>query len=103
MTTQRILDHFGISRFFDQVHDTDGTPSKPDPYIINKIVTDRFWIPVETLMVGDSDRDIEAGRNAGIRTCGVTYGAFTRLQMEQCHPDYIIDDIFSLTTIIFQS
>jgi phosphoglycolate phosphatase-like HAD superfamily hydrolase len=28
----------------------------------------------ETLMVGDSRNDVLAGRSAGVRTCGVTYG-----------------------------
>jgi phosphoglycolate phosphatase-like HAD superfamily hydrolase len=30
--------------------------------------------PGETLMVGDSRNDVLAGKNAGARTCGVTYG-----------------------------
>jgi phosphoglycolate phosphatase len=30
--------------------------------------------PDRTMMVGDSSVDIETARNAGIRSCGVTYG-----------------------------
>ena len=32
------------------------------------------FIPASALMVGDGDTDIEAGKRAGVITCGVTYG-----------------------------
>ena len=45
--------------------------------------------------------DIEEGRNAN---CGlvvaVTTGAYTREQLQQCNPDYIIDSLQQLPALI---
>jgi phosphonatase-like hydrolase len=53
------------------------------------------------LKVGDTEVDVEEGRNAN---CGivvsVTTGAYTRAQLEQYHPDHIIDDLGELMPII---
>jgi phosphoglycolate phosphatase-like HAD superfamily hydrolase len=50
-------------------------------------------------MVGDTDKDIDVGRNAGVLTCGVTYGTFSREQMAALNPDWIIDHISDLLRI----
>jgi phosphoglycolate phosphatase len=101
MTTNRVIEHFCINQFFHQLQGTDGTPSKPDPFILNKIISEQAWQSEESMMVGDTDKDIEAGKNAGMRSCGVTYGAFTRPQMEKCKPDFIIDVITELPNLLF--
>ncbi len=87
----RATDHFGITGLFAQLQGSDGMPFKPDPFILNKIITEQGWHKAETLMVGDTDNDILAGKNAGIATCGVTYGALTRVQLQQLDPEYIVD------------
>jgi phosphonatase-like hydrolase len=53
------------------------------------------------LKAGDSAIDIEEGKNAncGI-TVGVLSGAQTRAQLETVNPDYILDSLASLTSII---
>ncbi len=90
-TTARVLRHFGLAEFFSHIQGTDNGIFKPDPAIINTILAEQGWDRNETLMVGDTDKDIEVGRNAGVRTCGVTYGSFTREQMAALKPDWIID------------
>lgn len=98
-TTAKVLDHFGIAHHFIHVQGTDNTPFKPDPYIINTILQKQDWRKEESLMVGDTDRDINVGKNAGIMTCGVTYGSFTRDQMATLRPDWMIDHIAELIAI----
>ncbi|MFZ6024828.1 MAG: HAD hydrolase-like protein [Bacteroidota bacterium] len=55
----------------------------------------------EVAKIGDTEVDIKEGRNAG---CGwviaVTTGAYTREQLEQYQPDYIIDSLEQLKTIL---
>ncbi len=99
-TTTRILAHFGIDRYFDQLQGTDGVPYKPDPYIVNKIVADQHWHRHETLMVGDTREDMQAGRSAGVKTCGVTYGALTRSDMEGVPHDVLIDRFDELLELV---
>ena len=44
--------------------------------------------------------DINTGKNAGILTCGVTYGLGSRKSLEESNADYIIDDLLELKNII---
>jgi HAD superfamily hydrolase (TIGR01509 family) len=88
--TRRVLTHFKIAEHFAQIQGSDDIPFKPDPSIVTKILEEQSWEKSETLMVGDTDNDIIAGKQAGIATCGVTYGALTRGQMEQLNPDIVI-------------
>ena len=41
----------------------------------------------EVLMVGDSATDIQAGKNAGIKTCAVTGGYGNKEKLRQATPD----------------
>jgi phosphoglycolate phosphatase len=42
------------------------------------------------MMVGDTGHDIEAGKRAGVATCGVTYGSLAEEEIRSFHPDYVI-------------
>jgi phosphoglycolate phosphatase-like HAD superfamily hydrolase len=57
-------------------------------------------IPAEkTLMVGDSETDVLTGRNAGVWTCGVTYG-FGAQALEEAGPDLLLQDLRDLPLIL---
>jgi phosphoglycolate phosphatase len=98
--TRRVLQHFDIAVHFCQIQGSDGIPFKPDPAVINIVMNDQGWNSRETLMVGDTDNDIQAAQRADIRTCGVTYGSLTRDQMIALHPDFLIDRFPELLQII---
>lgn len=87
----------------DRVICSDEVPQgRPAPYMIETLIKD-LDIPsaANVLKVGDTEVDVEEGRSAG---CGVvvsvTTGAYTRAQLEQYAPDFIIDDIRELLPII---
>jgi phosphoglycolate phosphatase len=86
----RVADHFGITQLFAQLQGSDGMPYKPDPSIILKILEDQAWDRRQTVMVGDTGHDIEAGRRGGVATCGVTYGSLAEKEIRSFHPDYVI-------------
>lgn len=77
----------------------DVTHAKPHPYPV-LLTLERFGVKVEdALVVGDTKYDILMGNNAGVKTCGVTYGNGTREELETAKADFIVDDfsdIFSL-------
>ena len=54
--------------------------------------------PEEAIVVGDTSFDIQMGRNAGTRACGVTYGNGSRESL--CDADWLIDDFGKLLDII---
>ena len=52
--------------------------------------------PDQAIIIGDTWMDIESGINAGIATCGVTYGYGSREEVENSKPDFIIDKLEQL-------
>ena len=48
-----------------------------------------------TMMVGDSSVDIQTGRNAGVKSCGLTYG-FQPESLSDPPPDLLFDRMEAL-------
>lgn len=75
---------------------------RPFPFMIERLMqSGGITDSKEVVKVGDTEVDINEGRNAG---CGlvvaITSGAFTRHQLEQYHPDHVIDNLKELQDII---
>ena len=64
--------------------------------MINRLSADKN----NTIIVGDMDVDVLAGKNAGVLTCAVTYGIGKREDIVKAGPDFIIEDILQLKDII---
>ena len=76
----------------------DVTNGKPAPEPVNRTLEKYGFKPEETLVVGDTIFDIDMGRNAGTRTCGVTYGNGSRESLSSA--DTLIDDFGQLLELI---
>ena len=74
---------------------------KPAPEPVLKTLAALGFAAEETLVVGDMPVDILMGRNAGAKTCGVTYGNASRQQLEEAGADFVIDDMEELINTIF--
>ena len=74
----------------------DVEKAKPNPEPVLSTLSAMGYKPDETLVVGDMDVDILMGRNAGAKTCGVTYGNGTRKELEAAGADYLIDSFDQL-------
>lgn len=46
---------------------------------------------IETLMVGDSEADVEAARRAGVDSAAVTWGFRSTKQLQATKPTHLID------------
>jgi phosphoglycolate phosphatase len=90
----------GLAQYFFEIYGGDSLPmKKPDPMGI-KTLMNRVSVPKEnTLMVGDSDTDVLTGRNAGVWTCGVTYG-FAPQGLKAAGPDLLLDNLRDLPAIL---
>ena len=53
----------------------------------------------QALMIGDSSVDVSTGRNAGMWTCGVTYG-FAPHTLENCPPDVLVETPLELGELL---
>ena len=89
--------------YVDSVICSDEVPEgRPSPYMINRLIQ-RLNIPSagNVLKVGDTEVDVEEGRNDGCGiVVGVTTGAYTRQQLQEYRPDHIIDSLEELIPII---
>lgn len=73
--SKRVLDDLKLSHFFDVILGSDSVAAKkPSPEPILQILRMVKVDPDGAVIVGDSNYDMEAGRAAGIKTIGVTYG-----------------------------
>jgi len=87
----------------DFVIASDEVPQgRPHPYMINELMQESGVTDTRKVVkVGDTEVDIEEGRYAG---CGlvvsVTTGAYTKEQLQQYHPDHIIDHLSELPALI---
>lgn len=95
-----LLRDFGITELFQCIIGADDvTNHKPDPEPVNKILSALHFSPEDALVVGDAPFDILMGRNAGAKTCAVTYGNGKPDEMRAAKPDYIIDNFKQVLTI----
>lgn len=74
----------------------DVVQNKPHPEPVLKTLEHFGCTPDEALVVGDTWYDIEMGRRAGVRTCGVTYGNGTREELVNAGANWLIDDFGEL-------
>lgn len=73
---------------------------KPDPEPIFNALEQLGSTPEETIMVGDNYHDILAGKNAGTKTAGVSWSAKGREYIAKYEPDYILENMKDLLTIL---
>ncbi|MCX6175070.1 MAG: HAD-IA family hydrolase [Ignavibacteriales bacterium] len=98
---ERILSHFKLFDKFDYVMGRrPGIAHKPSPEPLLKICNDLNIDIAETLIVGDSELDVQCGKNADSKTCAVTYGYRTAEELKKEFPDFIIDNILDVDYIV---
>jgi len=89
--SRAIVEALGLAEFFVHVYGGNSFPTKkPDPHGVRSILRETKTHPEETLMIGDSSIDVITGRNAGLWTCGVTYG-FAPHTLCEAPPDVSVD------------
>lgn len=99
---ERLLMEFGIRDKFDYVMGRrKGVNHKPSPEPLLITCQHLNVRPEETVIIGDTEMDIQCGKNAGTKTCCVTYGYRTIEELQSEEPDYIAEDTGRLREILF--
>jgi len=87
----KILDGLDVSRYFVSVKGGDSVvEKKPHRMMLDVILQEAKAGATQTVFVGDSAVDMMTGKNAGIRTIGVTYGFRPEREILDSAPDAII-------------
>lgn len=96
-----LLKHFGLQNHFDYVMGRRaGIAHKPSPEPLLKICAELNIQPERTIIVGDTEMDIICGKEAGSKTCAVSYGYRKKDYLQEQKPDFLIDKIEDLKYIV---
>lgn len=89
---ERGLRHCGLDGFFDVlVTSDDVTEHKPHPAPVLAALARLEARPAETVFIGDSPHDCQAGRAAGVSTAAALWGPFTRASLDPHDPDHWLE------------
>jgi len=95
-----IVRALGMGDYFVRIYGGNSfATKKPDPLGVQTILEETGVPANQSLMVGDSSIDMLTGRNAGLWTCGVTYG-FAPRSLEEVPPDVMIEKPAELAQLL---
>jgi phosphoglycolate phosphatase len=96
----RILDSLGLASHFRVIYGGNSFETKkPDPLGANKILSQFGAPPRETMIVGDSEVDVQTARNAGTIAVAVNYGFGVHDRAQ--HPaDIYLDKLSDLIALV---
>ena len=77
----------------------DGIAHKPSAEPLLTICKELNIDVTNTLMIGDTELDIQCGKNAGTFTCGVLYGYRTKELLEIEKPDFMVKSINQILSV----
>ncbi|SAI73630.1 hydrolase [Bordetella ansorpii] len=81
---------------FAATRTADETFSKPHPAMLNELMEELDVAPEHVVMIGDTSHDLRMAANAGVHSVGVTYGAHTLAELQDCGPQAIVGNVAEL-------
>ena len=94
-----LLERLNLLDYFVFIGGSDSFPEKkPSPVPILDTLRQLGVKPQDTMIIGDSNFDIEAGKRAGTKTVAVSYGYRDKKYLQDA--DYIIDSFQDLVLIL---
>ncbi|MBL7000301.1 MAG: HAD-IA family hydrolase [Gammaproteobacteria bacterium] len=94
------LKNSGLDPYFHITRCADETRSKPDPLMLDEILTDLNLESSHAIMVGDTSYDMDMAKNIKMDSIAVTYGMHDKESLERSHPTYFIDAIDQLSQYV---
>ena len=86
----------GLSHLFQKVVGEVHEKNKIILSLVNEFDLDKSL----TFYVGDTSGDVEAGKDANVKTIGISWGFQDRSVLSKSNPDFLIDDIIEIKDII---
>jgi phosphoglycolate phosphatase len=98
----QVLDETGLKAFFFSSRCAEETCSKPHPLMLLEIMEELDVTPESTLMIGDTEYDLEMANRAGVTPVGVSYGVHHPQRLWQHKPVTLLDSLDQLSTWLTQ-
>ncbi|EJW99346.1 phosphoglycolate phosphatase, bacterial [gut metagenome] len=95
-----------VAHYFPNIHFTavfgqrEGINTKPDPTIVEDILSIAQVKKEDVLYVGDSGVDMQTAIHAGVTACGVTWGFRPRAELEEFSPAFIVDKVHDIISVM---
>ena len=96
----RAMTELDCGEFFHATRCADETFSKPHPQMLLEIMEELDVSPEETVMIGDTEYDLQMATNAGVKAIGVSYGVHERERLLQHQPLICVDSIQDLAVCL---
>lgn len=93
----------GVQDFFHYTRCADETRSKPHPQMLEEIMDYLGVTPDSTLLVGDTEYDLQMAHNAGARSLAVSYGVHEVERLLACQPLECVDSIEQLHSWLLEN
>jgi phosphoglycolate phosphatase len=92
--SQAICDALGLSPYFFRIYGGNSfSTKKPDPQGLKALIREAGVDPFETVMIGDSEIDVQTARSAGGWALGCRFGLSPHT-LDAAEPDCLVDSAF---------
>lgn len=92
----KVLMQTGLGQVFPVTRTADETLSKPNPLMLQEIMTDLDSHAARCLMIGDSLFDLQMAENAGMDALGVSWGVQEAEKLLDLEPAGLIHEMIEL-------
>ena len=89
----RVLGETGLAGCFDATRCADEAPSKPHPQMLLDLMDQLGVTPAQTVMVGDTEYDMEMATNAGVAKIAVMTGVHCEHRLNRHDPLVCLESI----------
>lgn len=87
---------YGLENIFDEIFaDVYDKAEK-----IEELIKKNNFKKKETVFIGDSNHEVEVGKQAGIKTLAVTWGFCSENRLKSTNPDYLVHNIKELEEVL---
>ena len=92
-----VLEETQLKTVFHATRCADETFSKPHPQMLLDIMAELGAEANETIMIGDTEYDMQMANNAGTAALAVSYGVHDRQRLLDCRPLFCVDTVTELS------
>lgn len=97
---RRLLAFFDIASYFIEVITAEETSPKPNPQMINDLISNHGFYHDRVLMVGDSTTDIIMAKAANVDVIAISTGAHGHQQLLDVNPLHVLLNLEELPAVL---